>query len=416
METANIFLGRQPIVDREELTVGYELLFRGSADATSAQFSDHDQAATRVVVNTFVSMGTRAVLGPGRGFINCSPGILRSDLLEALPADRMVLEVLETVAPSDAMVERCQQLKAHGFELALDDWVIDDPREPLLPVVDLVKVDILQVPKARLRSVVRELRAHPVRLLAEKVESAEEFRYCKRLGFDLFQGYYFARPTVIAGRGIDPDRLVLVEILQRIGGDAEIAEIAEVLKLYPDVVLNLLRLANSVGLAPSQKISRVDDALVYLGRNQVRRWVALLLFAGEQSSGASRNPLLLAAAHRGRLLELLAQRVAGEDAELPDRAFLVGLLSLIDALLGIPQDEVIDDLGLDPAARSAITGREGVLGSMLAAVEFLEAGRFEALDRRLLALGIDPACFQEDENATYQWVHELIGELDSGES
>jgi len=413
MSQANTFLGRQPIVDRDEQTVAYELLFRGSADATSAHFSNYERAATRVVVNTFVSMGVRAVLGPYRGFINCSPGILSSDLLEALPAERMVLEVLETVTASAGVLERCQQLKAHGFQIALDDWVADDPREALLPVADVVKVDLVQVPKARLRSLVRELRAHPVCLLAEKVESADEFRHCKRLGFDLFQGYYFARPTVIAGRGIDPDRLVLVEILQQLGGQAETAEIAEGLKLYPDVALNLLRLANSVGLAPSQKIARLDDALMYLGRSQVRRWVALLLFAGEASSRASRNPLLLTAAHRGRLLELLAQRLSGAEADLPDRAFLVGLLSLIDVLLGVPQEEVIEDLGLDPVSRAAITAREGLLGSLLAAAECLEAGRFQALRQRLDTLGIDPEHFQQDENAAYQWVHELVAQLES---
>jgi len=411
MNELQTFIGRQPIVDREGRTAAYELLYRASGTSRSARFEDYDHAATRVVVNTFVSLGVEAVLGPWRGFLNIPPGILRSDVIEALPADRVVLEILESVVPDAPVVERCRELKECGFEIALDDWVLDDPRQPLLEVADLVKVDLPQVPRSKLRGLLRGLRRHGVVTLAEKVEGADQFAYCHKLGFDLFQGYYFAEPTILSGRGVDPERLGLLDLLQRLSGGAETGEIADALKTHPAVALNLLRVVNSAAHGRAEKISRVEDAIVFLGRSQVRRWVAILLFAGD-GPGGCQGPLLVAAAHRGRLMELLARRVSeGSEAGLSDRAFLVGLLSLIDALLGAPMEEIVRGLGLEEAAEAALLGEPGLLGDLLALARDAERARFDSLERRLEGLGIPQPVFQQDEHAAYQWIHRLISEL-----
>ena len=182
------FVGRQPIVDRDQRVVAYELLFRSSAEARVADFDEVGRAAVRVMVDTFAALGMEAVLGRAQGFFNVTGEVFLSESIEALPRDRVVLEILESVEPTPEIQARCRELQEAGFAIALDDWVADDPRECLLPWASVVKVDLPAVPRKELRKLVRKLKEAEVQLLAEKVETAEEFEVCRKLGFDLFQG------------------------------------------------------------------------------------------------------------------------------------------------------------------------------------------------------------------------------------
>lgn len=195
---ADVFLSRQPILDRRRRVIAYELLHRRGRE-DEAQVSDDGAATARVMRHMLRDLGVETVLGRCHGFINVDAEMLMSTRIEALPRERVVLELLETVEVDDALLSRCRALKARGFRLALDDFVTWHERyEPLLALADIVKVDILQLDPAALVQLVSRLRLYPARLLAEKVENCAVARRCLQLGFDLFQGFYFARPAPLA--------------------------------------------------------------------------------------------------------------------------------------------------------------------------------------------------------------------------
>ncbi|AYH45215.1 EAL domain-containing protein [Azoarcus sp. DN11] len=199
MSTQNdIFLARQPIFDRQRKVAAYELLFREDASG-EARVTDDARATAQVIARAFGRLGLNSVIGGSTGFVNVDAEMLMSGRIENLPRERVVLELLETIEIDCAVLERCAELKHLGYRLALDDvCAVSREMEPLLDVVDVVKLDILQVEPAALEQLVRRLRLHPAKLLAEKVDTLERARRCLALGFDLFQGYLFARPTLLA--------------------------------------------------------------------------------------------------------------------------------------------------------------------------------------------------------------------------
>lgn len=410
-ERGQVFVARQPIVDREQRVVAYELLFRASAEASSAgPIADSSRLALRTIIDTFMRMGSDKLLGPHHGYFNVSAEVLESEYVEALPADRVVLEILESATVTSQLIARCAELRKAGFTLALDDYVPDDSREEMLDVVDVVKVDLRQVSSKDLPGFVRSLRKAKVRLLAEKVELPEEFEACRKLGFHLFQGYHFARPSTVEARSVDPERSALLQLYRSVAADAEVGVLAEHLKRHPGLGMNLLRLVNSVGLARTNAIATVEHAVVVLGRKQLRRWLMLLLFAGVGAEGLA-SPLLQTAAVRGRLMELLTLRDATDPdtREQGERAFLVGMLSLAEAALGILPEQLAVELSLDEEVRSALVECDGSLGELLQLVTSIEEGAFEGVAARSAELAIDPDRLMRAEAAAWSWAAELSG-------
>lgn len=381
-----IFLGRQPILDRNERLVAYELLFR-HGHSGPARIADHGTATATVIANAFLSLGLDNVLGPHLGFLNVDGETLCSRTMEMLPPERIVIELLETVEIDDRVVDRCSELRKAGFKIALDDVAaLDSAHEALLPSIDIVKLDILEVGDG-LGDLVEQLRPYPVRLLAEKVEDREQVERCRDLGMNLFQGYFFARPTVLEGRVAEPSRLNLVRLVGKLTRDIDVDEIEAVFKHDPALTHSLLRLVNSVALGLRNRISSVRQAIMVLGRRQLQRWVQLLLFVGSDNSRVGDSPLLAMAATRGRLLELLVEErcryVKGLDRAIADQAFLVGMLSLLDVVLGRPLTELLEELNLAPAIYAALLRRAGVLGGLLALIEEVERSDHLAVAGRL---------------------------------
>ncbi len=290
-----------------------------------------------------------------------------------LPPDRTVVELLETIDVNAEIIERCRDLRRRGFQLALDDVVhMDKGRETVLPLVDVVKVDIPATPPEEVSRLVARLRRPGLKLLAEKVDSQEQADWCRELGFDLFQGYFFARPVVLEGRRADPSKRILIHLLQQTLTDAENPEIELSFKQSPELTYKLMRLVNSVGMGLRSPIQSLSHALVVLGRRQLQRWVQVLLFA-HHSTGDFPSPLLTLAATRGKLMELLGERESF-DQGFRDRAFMTGILSLLDTLLGAPMPEVVEPLALPDDIRAALLDRTGRLGDLLGIVEALENG------------------------------------------
>lgn len=368
----NVFLGRQPILDRQQSIVGYELLFR-SADMLYADMAGYTNVDSLVINTVLSTFGIAEVLGKHKGFINVADELLMSDLLEILPPEKTVIEILETVKVTEAVLERCRELKALGFTLALDDNLYHPDYEPLYDTVDIVKIDVLQVPEESLREMVGILSNRGLILLAEKVETMEQYHSCLELGFDLFQGYYFARPAVLNKRKVDVSGVALLNLLELVCRDAEIDEIEQTFKNNPNLTYNLLRLVNSVVIGMKEKIRTLRHALVVLGTQQLKRWIQLALFASDKT-GAVGNPLLETAATRGRLMEILVSTWQPQfpDHDYSDRAFMTGVLSLVDVLLGVSMEEILAQLNLAEEVRLALLERKGALGSLLLMTEKLE--------------------------------------------
>ncbi len=402
-----LFLGRQPILDRDQRLFAYELLFRNGS-RNFAEVTDGVQATATVIANAFTELGVEAALGNCRGFINVDEQFLFSDLLELLPRHAVVLEILETVPPTPAVIERCAALKAAGFTLALDDVIQLEPEfAELLSLVEIVKVDIQPLSRVQLMQLAMKLKPMGKQLLAEKVDSREQMEQCLKLGFTLFQGYFFARPTIISGKKLDHSQLSLMKLISMVLDDAATAELEAALKPEPGLTVNLLRMTNSVGAGCTEKITSLGHAITVLGRRQLQRWLQLLVFAAGNQNGTS-NPLLLMAATRGRLMELLAAEWQPGDTALADQAFMAGIMSLMPALVGLPIADIVAPLGLTAKVRDALCAGTGTLGALLRIAESSEDGDMLRLTQALAELpGLGPKAINRAQTQALQWANEI---------
>lgn len=403
MASDKYLIGRQPIVTRQGQLCAYELLFR-SSPGEGATVTDASFATASVIVNTLSSFGAREILGGHQGFINVELDLLMGDALEILPREMVVLELLETLTVSAPLVERCRQLKEAGFTLALDDHEYSPLYEELYSIVDIVKVDLIQTPLARLPEMVSRFRPYPLQLLAEKVESREEFAHCVELGFDYFQGYFFAKPLVMERKRIDEATATLLKLLQLLQDDAPLDEIVAAFQGNPGLTYKLLLLVNSVGTGTREKIKNPRHAIAMLGRQQIKRWVQLAIFAAGDDAGAE-NPLVDMAAVRAGFMEHLAgshPRFQGI-GEVGDQAFMTGILSLMETIYAIPTAEVVRSLNLSDEVGRALLHREGPLGELLACAEEMERLDFAAAETHLEALGITHSQVLEAQRRSFGW-------------
>jgi c-di-GMP-related signal transduction protein len=374
MSSEEVFIGRQPILDREQKLFAYELLFRSGAQQNFAQVHDNLAATANVINHAFANLGIDEALGPYKGFINCDEQLLLSDVLEVVPPDKIVLEVLETVAVTPQIVERCVELKARGFTLALDDFAnYAEEFRPLLDLIEIVKVDLMLLDAEGLARTTQNLKKWPLKLLAEKVDSREQAEYCRELGYSLFQGYYFAKPMIISGRKLGHSQLALVQLLGLVLEDAEVQKLEAVLKHEPGLALNLMRLTNSVATGVATKVTSLRHAITVLGRRQLQRWLQLLLYTNPQG-GEVASPLLQLAATRGRQMELLAAELHPGKHDFEDRAFMTGIMSLMPTLIGVPLEDILRGIGIGSDVREALEKGEGELGIMLKLSHALEHG------------------------------------------
>ena len=385
-QNMQLFLGRQPILGREQQLFAYELFFRDGLIATGnrAEILDPTHATATVIANAFAELSTNDVLGPYRGFINVDRDILFSDLIEALPQQLIALEILESVKPTPEVLARCQQLHDLGFMLAADDVIeVNELSRPLLALADIIKVDIQNMEAGRLRAVVEQLKPFGKKLLAEKVETAEQLSLCQSLDFDLFQGYFFAKPTLIVGKKLNPSQLVLIRLLGLVFEDADTSAIEAAFKTEPGLTVNMLRLTNSVACGLSINVTSLRHAITILGRRQLQRWLQLLIFTTPKGGAQGVNPLLQLAATRGRVMELIAERVVPRNREFADHSFMVGIMSLMPALLGMQMADILDQLPVAQRVKQALLDYAGQHGLMLRLVEATEQPDPLALEEQL---------------------------------
>ena len=367
----DFFLARQPILNRDQNLIAYELLFRraayGDADVTD------DLSATASVIAHASELGMDQVIGASLGFFNVDASVLLSDFVKFLPPHKVILEILETVEVTPAIVARVVELIKAGYQFALDDVIgVSEALRLLLPYVSIIKIDIAQMERAALAPLCAMLKKAGKILLAEKVETLEEFEHCMTLGFDYFQGYYFARPIIIAGKKLTPSQMTVIEIMGLLDADADTADLERCIKRDAAIGITMLRLVNTPAVGASRRIDTLSQALYVLGRQQLQRWLQIMLYAEPLRAQHRISPLLLMATTRGKLLELMAQKSFAGNRAMAERAFAVGIMSLMDALLGMSMETILEQMPVADEVRHALLEHDGVFGDMLNLVEYLE--------------------------------------------
>jgi EAL and modified HD-GYP domain-containing signal transduction protein len=372
-----VFVARQPIFDRADRVAGYELLYRSGIRSSRAWIPGADRAemSSRVVVDAFLGIGLHRLTNGRPAFINCTRELLVGGAVELLDPTLVVLELLEDLEPDEEVVAACERLARVGYRIALDDFVYSERWEPLLKLADVIKIDVLAHSPAELAAQVERLRGTPAKLLAEKVETREVHDLCTRLGFELFQGFFYSRPETMARPDLNVRQLEVLRLLKLLR-DLDAPDSALENEFRSDVSLSykLLRMANSAALG-SSGIRSIGHAIRLLGREPLYRWLALLLISASAKGDGIDAELVQAALVRARMCEMIAvsagrQAVAGS-------LFLVGLFSLLDALLASSMDEVLSQMALADSVAEALLHREGPLAAVLEVVEAYEAGQWD---------------------------------------
>jgi len=403
----DVLVARQAIFDRDRRVYGYELLFRSHGGRNEFDGTEGGLATKQVLANSLLVIGLDNLVGSKKAFVNFGRGPLLQGWHASLPRGSTVVEVLETVEPDAEILEACRKLREEGYQIALDDFVYRPGLECLLEVADLVKIEIQSVSRAEQTLLVRSFKARGLQVLAEKVESPEEFEWARQAGYDYFQGYFFARPVIVRGRQIPAAKIHCLRLLQEAQRADLDFERLEVL-ILEDVSLSyqLLRYVNSPLFALNSSIRSIRQALMYFGETELRKWIALATLsrtAEDKPSELIRHSLV-----RARFCESVA-RMAQKGLE--QSAFLTGLFSLLDALIDRPLEEALSEMCLAPEIAAVLSGRAAV-NDPLAGVYHLtrayEVADWQRVEEFAIQLGLPVASLGEEYCAAVGWAQQVL--------
>lgn len=364
------YVARQPIVDREEQVFGYELLFR---DGLVNAFSGDTNEASRATLDRSLLMGLDILCDGRKAFVNCTRDTLIKGLVTLLPPASTVVEVLEDVPPDPDVVKACRSLQEAGFMIALDDYIADDPRASLAEIADIIKVDMRLTTEEQRAVLMKQHGNGRCRMLAEKIETQGDFVQARDQGFVYFQGYFFRRPEMLNTRDMPANRLNYLRMLQEVSrADLDVNGLEKLIKAEASVCYRLLRYLNSAVFGLKSEIHSVRHALSMLGERQVRRWVRLVAAVGAGQEKTS--DLVLSALVRARFGEVLQPIVPHGESDL----FLLGLLSLIDAMLEMPMSDVLERISLDNETKAVLLGQPSILRPIYQLMLAHESGEWDA--------------------------------------
>jgi EAL and modified HD-GYP domain-containing signal transduction protein len=382
---SNVYVARQPILNSAGRVFGYELLYREIASATACTVGT-EAASARVFSDAVLAMGLDTLTAGRRAFMNVSRQVLLSDIATVLPSKSVILELLEDIAVDDEVIDACRRLQAKGYTLALDDFTPGSPTEALLPCASMVKVDMLSTTleeRAKIKSMVPK----STKLIAEKVETAAVFEEAVKAGYHLFQGYYFCRPATFKARTLSASATTYSRLLVVLNKpEATVFEVEELIKRDASLTYRVLQCVNSAAFGIRRQLDSIRQALVLLGLGQVRKWASVWVLAGLNVGG---NPeVLTTAVVRARCCELIAESMVGrEDAA---EYFLLGLCSLLDAMLGRPMEDAVSDLPVTDKVKGALLGEQNVARAVLDAVIAYERAMWDTSATLLEQVGADP--------------------------
>lgn len=393
-------LARQPICDVELNLAAYELLYRNSANSTAATVSSPHEATARVFTLAFMDIGIDKLAGKHPVFINMTDEwLLKSDMLPE-PAERIVLEVLEDIRPSPEIISALKSLKSRGYKIALDDFILTQDTKAFLPYADIIKLDVMACSKEVLAKRVQILSRFPITLLAEKVETWEEYKQCREMGFTLFQGYFLSKPETMNNHSKSDSGIVLTQLLAMLHmAEPDVGELEQQISRDPQLYYRILRYINSAQYSLPRKIESLRQAIVLLGFDNLRSLVSMMVLAGSNRRGSTLMPIALL---RAKMCECLARKYKLSPAE---NFFTVGLLSMLDAFFNRPLPDILADLPLHPSVESALLNFEGVMGDVLKVVEAYEKADWESVEKSTFDKAILADCYVD----AMSWADGVMG-------
>jgi EAL and modified HD-GYP domain-containing signal transduction protein len=399
-ETFSRYIARQPILDRRQATYGYELLFR---TGWNNSFSGDTNIASKVTVDNALSFGLTSIVGAAVPFVNCSRELIMAQIPQLLPK-RTVLEILETAEIDEDLVTACKDLRGAGYKLALDDYDFAERWKPLLPIADFIKVDMLASTAEQRKQLIREFSKTKTRFIAEKVETDADFRIAVKEGFHLFQGYFFAKPTVLTRPALGPV-LNRLRFMKELGQeDLEFDRILALLKNESSLSYKLLRLANSAALGARSVISTLDAALSLVGEKQFRRMAIVALtidICGP--SPVETNRMIL---QKARFCELMARLLGVE----PNSMYMFGMLSVVVSVLQLSIASLTGSIALEPKMAAAFSGDENIYSRVLHCAKDHEYGDWKALSASASSLGCKEDDVSEKAVEAIKWADTVIAE------
>lgn len=363
-------VGRQPILDSKRQTYGYELLYRDAN--TGPAGLDGNVATARTMLNTFLEFGLKQLVGPHKAFINLTKTFFTDMQAPPIDKSRLVLEVLEDIKIDADVINGIRLLHEDGYTVALDDYRFELHWEPLLPYASIVKVDILDLDLESHAAEISALKKQGLILLAEKVETLAEFNLCLRLGFDLFQGYFFAKPQIMNNRRLPSNQKLLLKMLALINDpDTTIEELASLTSRDANLSFKILRFINSAAIGLPQQVESIHQAVVFLGLDRLRAWASLFVMANMNNTVPE---VITTSLVRAELCQSISRFLSSGD---PVSAYTVGLLSVLDALLNQPMEELVKDLPLPVAMADALVYHTGFYGNGLNCALALERYKWQ---------------------------------------
>lgn len=396
------YIARQPILDKDKQTVGYELLFRDGPKNTFPEI-DPEQATSRLLSDHFLSTHYET-LGDKLGFVNFPYQSLINRVPTLFPPESLVVEILENCQPTRDLLIAVKEMSALGYKIALDDFVPSKEWKAFLPYVSLIKFDIRQVSIEKARMFMQRLSSKNIEFLAEKVETYQEFELAKQAGFDYFQGYFFSKPEMISRKSLEPSFMTVVQLITEISKqDMDYAAIESLITTDLTLSYKLLTFVNSSSIVRS-KIQSFKQALVYLGEDKLRKFISLVALASTHNSKP--DYLYGLSIQRARYCELLASRL---DTKLESgHAFLTGMFSLLDSLLDRPLDQILGEISIDETVTLAIIANEGILGDILTLTKAYERAEWDQVQQQSNQLGLDQDTLSECYDSSVKWTADLL--------
>ncbi|WP_448382852.1 EAL and HDOD domain-containing protein [Desulfosoma sp.] len=383
------FIARQPIFDRRLQVYGYEILYRAASHDQQCVFQDGDRASLSVIQNLFFTMGTDLFVGNRKAFVNFTQNLLLAEAPYFLPKEWAVIEILEDVEPTPEIYAACRRLKENGYLLALDDFTLSmDSCRDLLALVDILKVDFRGTTPEEQARIVQHLGPRVPHLLAEKIETREEFQKALEAGYTLFQGYFFSRPVIVNRKDVPVFKINALRLIGELNRpDLDMDAIHAVIKRDPALVYKLLRYINSAVVGLRHEVHSIRHALVLLGEREIRKWATLTVYS--RLSAKQPYELVKLSLVRAQFLEGLADCV-GMGAE-KDQLFLMGIFSVMDTLLGRPMEEAVQEVPLDDDVKQALLGAANRYRVLFEIALGYEQAKWDALSRVSAELGLEPS-------------------------
>lgn len=366
----DVYVGRQPVFNEKLELFAYELLFRTNNEDNHAVIVGGDSASAQVVLHAFGDIGIKDVAGHRKVFINFTEGLLLREYQPFFPKNQVIIEILENVNVTPSLLRAIQKLRDSGYTIALDDYVFNPNLEPLVELADIIKVDILQVGPKQLMEHVQQLKDQGLRLLAERVETREQFDFCKKMGFDYFQGYFFAKPLIIKGQRLPTNKANILELLSSVyDPNVDMTKLSAIIAKDLSLSQKLLRFLAQNSKDSSYKVTSVHDAVLRFGLERLKSWASMLVLSGMDDNPSE---LFHTSLTRAKFCELVAEHTKLSSKEL---CFTVGLFSTLDAVMNLELSVLLEKLSLDETIVTALKGGDNAPGLALKAVKGLEQGR-----------------------------------------